>query len=75
MSVARIVPHELERAEEEGEEQIAEQEQERLLEEEQRTRRVEFGRPRTPEPTGLGITHLTTTPTVTATKTSASVHD
>ena len=48
--------------EEEGEEQIAkqvQQEQEQLLQEEQRTR-VELGRPRTPEPTGLGMTHLTT---------------
>ena len=47
-SVATTVPHELERVEE----QMAQQER--------RMRRVELGRPRTPEPTCLGMTHLTT---------------
>ena len=54
-----IVPHELERAEEEDE-QIArqgQQEQEGEEEGERRRRRVKLARPRTPEPTGLGMTH------------------
>jgi hypothetical protein len=51
-SVAMIVPHELERVEEEDGEQMAKQENE-----ERRTRRVELGRPWTPEPTGLDMTH------------------
>ena len=63
-SVRTIVPHELERVEEEDEDQIARQEQQRDQQEEdedheeRRRRRVELGRPRTPEPMGLGMTHL-----------------
>ena len=59
-----IVPHELERIEEEDEDQIARQEQQRDQQEdhkdqeEGRRRGVELGRPRTPEPMGLGMTHL-----------------
>ena len=86
-SVATIVPCELERRiEEEDEEQMVKQEllELELLLEERRTRRVELGRPRTPEPMGLGIirTILQPTtptpkskPTMTTTTTSASVHD
>ena len=50
-SIATVVPHELERVEEEDEEQIAAEEEE----EERRRRRDELGRPRTPEPTGMGM--------------------
>ncbi|KAL4253671.1 Centrosomal and Immune Signaling Modulator [Abortiporus biennis] len=50
-SVSTVVPHELERVEEEDEEQLAAEEEE----EERRRRRDELGRPRTPEPTGMGI--------------------
>ncbi|KAI0077601.1 hypothetical protein K474DRAFT_1661536 [Panus rudis PR-1116 ss-1] len=50
-SVATVVPHELERVEEEDEEQLAAEEEE----EERRRRRDELGRPRTPEPTGMGM--------------------
>jgi hypothetical protein len=58
-SIRTIVPHELERVEEEDEDQIAKQEepQDEDEEEERRTRRVELGRPRTPEPMSLGMTH------------------
>ncbi|KIM79867.1 hypothetical protein PILCRDRAFT_823052 [Piloderma croceum F 1598] len=59
-SIRTIVPHELERVEEEDEDQITKQEQEQHdedEEEERRTRRVELGRPRTPEPMSLGMTH------------------
>lgn len=49
-SVATLVLHELERVEEEDEEQIAAEE-----EEERRRRTDEFDRPRTPEPTGMGM--------------------
>ncbi|TFK86123.1 hypothetical protein K466DRAFT_600587 [Polyporus arcularius HHB13444] len=49
-SVSTVVPHELEPVDEEDEEQIAAEE-----EEERRRRREELGRPRTPEPTGMGI--------------------
>lgn len=48
-SIATIVPHELERVEEEDEEQIA------AAEEEERRQRSEEVRPRTPEPTGMGM--------------------
>lgn len=48
-SVSTVVPHELERVEEEDEEQLAAEE-----EEERRARRDEL-RPRTPEPTGMGM--------------------
>ncbi|KAG6850355.1 hypothetical protein H0H93_014309 [Arthromyces matolae] len=76
-SVATLVPHELERVDEEDEEQLAaeaqseetsrpealnENEREALLEqealqdeEERRRRNDELGRPRTPEPTNLGL--------------------
>ncbi|THH23256.1 hypothetical protein EUX98_g7920 [Antrodiella citrinella] len=50
-SVGTVVPHELERVDEEDEEQIAAEEEE----EERRRRRDELGRPRTPEPTGMGM--------------------
>ena len=59
-----IVPHKLEHIEEEDEDQIARQEQQRDQQEdhedqeEGRQRGVELGRPRTPEPMGLGMTHL-----------------
>jgi len=48
-SISTIVPHEPERVDEEGEEQLAAEEEE----EERRRRRDELGRPRTPEPTGM----------------------
>jgi hypothetical protein len=54
--IRTIVPHELERVEEEDEDQISKQEQQDE-DEESRTRRVELGRPRTPEPMSLGMTH------------------
>ena len=62
-SIRTIVPHELERVEEEDEEQIVKQEREQLEEdededEERRARRVELGRLQTPEPMSLGMTHL-----------------
>jgi hypothetical protein len=51
--------HELEHVEEEDEDQITKQEQQQQDEdeEERRTWRVELGRPRTPEPMSLGMTH------------------
>ena len=49
-----IIPHELERVVEEDEDQIR-------AEEDRRRRREELGRPRTPEPTGLGLTEDDTT--------------
>ena len=49
-SVSTVVPHELERVEEEDEEQLAAEEEE----EERRARRDEV-RPRTPEPTSMGM--------------------
>ena len=58
------MPHKLEHIEEEDENQIARQEQQRDQQEEdkdqeeRRWRGVELGRPRTPEPMGLGMTHL-----------------
>jgi hypothetical protein len=54
--IRTIVPHELERVEEEDEDQISKQEQQDE-DEESRTRRVELGRPRTPEPMSLGMAH------------------
>ena len=48
-SISTIVPHELERVDEEDEEQIAAEE------EEERRRRSNEVRPRTPEPTGMGM--------------------
>ncbi|KAI0067017.1 hypothetical protein BV25DRAFT_1820172 [Artomyces pyxidatus] len=51
-SVTTVTPHELERVDEEDEEQLAAEEEE---EEERRRRRDELGRPRTPEPTGMGM--------------------
>lgn len=50
-SISTIVPHELERVEEEDEEQLAAEEEE----EEERRRRRDEVRPRTPEPTGMGM--------------------
>lgn len=59
-SIRTIVPHELEWVEEEDEDQIAKQEEPQDEDEEQRrTRRVEIGRPRTPEPMSLGTTRRT----------------
>lgn len=49
-SINTIVPHELERVDEEDEEQLAAEE-----DVERRRRRDELGRPRTPEPTGMGM--------------------
>jgi hypothetical protein len=67
--IATIVPHDLERVKEGVEEQIVKREpcERQLLmlgedecedEDEERTRRVELGGSRTPEPTGLGTTYL-----------------
>lgn len=53
-SVRTVVPHELERVEEEDEDQLAAEEEEDD-DEERRQRREELGRPRTPEPTGMGL--------------------
>jgi len=55
--IRTIVPHELERFEEEDEEQMVKEEKEDEREE-RRMRRVELGRPRTPKPTGLGMSRL-----------------
>ncbi|OSD07875.1 hypothetical protein PYCCODRAFT_1357554 [Trametes coccinea BRFM310] len=49
-SISTVVPHELEPVDEVDEEQVAAEE-----EEERRRRRDELGRPRTPEPTGMGM--------------------
>ncbi|KAL1941564.1 hypothetical protein VTO73DRAFT_7003 [Trametes versicolor] len=49
-SIATVTPHELEPVDEVDEEQVAAEE-----EEERRRRRDELGRPRTPEPTGMGL--------------------
>lgn len=51
-SIHTIVPHELERVEEEDEDQLVSEEDE---DEDRRRRRDELGRPRTPEPTGMGM--------------------
>lgn len=53
-SVCTVMPHELERVDEEDEEQAAQQEADEGDEERSR-RRSELGRPRTPEPTNLGM--------------------
>lgn len=59
-----VVPHQLECVEEEDNDQIArreqqwEQQEEQEDQEERRRRRAELGRPRTPEPMGLGMMHL-----------------
>ncbi|OCH86578.1 hypothetical protein OBBRIDRAFT_761124 [Obba rivulosa] len=50
-SVGTVVPHELERVDEEDEEQLAAEDEE----EDRRRRRDEFERPKTPEPTGIGM--------------------
>ncbi|KAG9311491.1 hypothetical protein JVU11DRAFT_7687 [Chiua virens] len=51
-SIHTIVPHGLERVEEEDEDQLVPEEED---DEERRRRREELGRPRTPEPTGMGM--------------------
>ncbi|KAF8548614.1 hypothetical protein OG21DRAFT_1560880 [Imleria badia] len=51
-SIHTIVPHGLERVDEEDEDQLAIEDDD---EEERRRRRDELGRPRTPEPTGMGM--------------------
>ncbi|KAH7921658.1 hypothetical protein BV22DRAFT_1132085 [Leucogyrophana mollusca] len=51
-SIRTIVPHELERVEEEDEDQLVAEEED---DEDRRRRRDELGRPRTPEPTGMGM--------------------
>ncbi|KAH7909272.1 hypothetical protein BJ138DRAFT_1155658 [Hygrophoropsis aurantiaca] len=51
-SIRTVVPHELERVEEEDEDQLAAEEED---DEDRRRRRDELGRPRTPEPTGMGM--------------------
>jgi hypothetical protein len=57
--IGTIIPHELESVKEEDEDQIEKQEQQLEDEEEEwMSGRVELGRLRTPEPMGLGITHL-----------------
>jgi hypothetical protein len=52
-SVATVTPGELERVDEEDEEQVLREQQ--AEDEERRRRRDELGRPRTPEPTGMGM--------------------
>lgn len=52
-SIGTVVPHELERVEEEEEDQMARQQQQE--DKERRRRRAELGRPRMPEPMGLGM--------------------
>ncbi|KAL4073464.1 hypothetical protein J3A83DRAFT_4228791 [Scleroderma citrinum] len=51
-SIHTIVPHELERVEEEDEDQLVHEEED---DEDRRRHRDELGRPRTPEPTGMGM--------------------
>ncbi|KAF9218840.1 hypothetical protein BS17DRAFT_790524 [Gyrodon lividus] len=51
-SIHTIVPHELERVDEEDEDQLVPEEED---DEDRRRRREELGRPRTPEPTGMGM--------------------
>ncbi|KAI9461341.1 hypothetical protein HD554DRAFT_2028256 [Boletus coccyginus] len=51
-SIHTIVPHGLERVEEEDEDQLSSEDED---DEERRRRREELGRPRTPEPTGMGM--------------------
>lgn len=51
-SIHTVVPHELERVDEEDEDQIMNEEED---DEDRRRRREELGRPRTPEPTGMGM--------------------
>ncbi|KAF9240397.1 hypothetical protein BU15DRAFT_73990 [Melanogaster broomeanus] len=51
-SIHTIVPHELERVEEEDEDQLVPEDED---DEDRRRRREELGRPRTPEPTGMGM--------------------
>ncbi|KAF8137168.1 hypothetical protein EV363DRAFT_1253657 [Boletus edulis] len=51
-SIRTILPHGLERVDEEDEDQLGPEEED---EEERRRRREELGRPRTPEPTGMGM--------------------
>lgn len=51
-SIHTIVPHELERVDEEDEDQLVNEEED---DEDRRRRREELGRPRTPEPTGMGM--------------------
>lgn len=51
-SIHTIVPHGLERVEEEDEDQLVIEDED---DEERRRRREELGRPRTPEPTGMGM--------------------
>ncbi|KAF7965749.1 hypothetical protein HWV62_42008 [Athelia sp. TMB] len=55
-NMCTVIPHELERVEKEDEEQ-AEQQEADEVDEERRRRRSELGRPRTPEPTHLGMPH------------------
>lgn len=50
-SIHTVVPHELERVDEEDEDQLVNEEED----EDRRRHREEIGRPRTPEPTGMGI--------------------
>ncbi|KAI6012099.1 hypothetical protein PISMIDRAFT_677021 [Pisolithus microcarpus 441] len=51
-SIHTVVPRELERVDEEDEDQIMNEEED---DEDRRRRREELGRPRTPEPTGMGM--------------------
>lgn len=51
-SIHTIVPHGLERVDEEDEDQLVPEEED---DEDRRRRREELGRPRTPEPTGMGM--------------------
>ncbi|KAI6132396.1 hypothetical protein EV401DRAFT_1917556 [Pisolithus croceorrhizus] len=51
-SIHTIVPHQLERVDEEDEDQLLNEEED---DDDRRRRREELGRPRTPEPTGMGM--------------------
>lgn len=54
-SIATVTPHELERVEEEDEEQLAAEQEEEERRRQQREGEESMTRPRTPEPTGMGI--------------------
>lgn len=54
-SIATVTPHELERVEEEDEEQLAAEQEEEERRRQQREGDESMTRPRTPEPTGMGI--------------------
>ncbi|KAJ7074466.1 hypothetical protein C8F01DRAFT_1100571 [Mycena amicta] len=60
-SVATVIPHTLERVEEEDEDDLEEYEKKDLEQDEDRVQRhAELGRPRTPEPTNMGMPRRST---------------